>query len=68
MRALLFQHNLAKEAAAMIGGRFDKKAFVSRYSPVRLAELPEPVPPAPGWVKCKTVVSGICGSDASRSS
>jgi threonine dehydrogenase-like Zn-dependent dehydrogenase len=62
----LFQHNLAKEAAAMIGGRFDKKAFVSRYSPVRLAELPEPVPPAPGWVKCKTVVSGICGSEAKQ--
>lgn len=66
MKALLFQHSLAKEAAATIGGRFDKRAFVSGYAPVSLEEVPEPVPPAAGWVKCETVVSGICGSDAKQ--
>jgi threonine dehydrogenase-like Zn-dependent dehydrogenase len=66
VKALLFQHSLAREAAAVIGGRFDKRAFVSGFAPVSLAEVPEPVPPAPGWVKCETVISGICGSDAKQ--
>ena len=66
MQALLFQHNLAREAAAAIGGRVDKRAYVSRYAPIRLEEVPEPVPPATGWVKCETVISGICGSDAKQ--
>jgi len=66
VRALVFQHNLAKEAAAVIGGRFDKRAFVSSYAPVSLMEVPEPVPPGAGWVKCETVISGICGSDAKQ--
>jgi len=62
----VFQHNLAREAAAVVGGRFDKKAFVSGYSPVSLQEVPEPVAPGEGWVKCETVLSGICGSDAKQ--
>ncbi len=66
MRALVFQHNLAREAAAVIGGRFDKKAFVSGWSPVSLEEVPEPIAPAAGWVKCETMMSGICGSDAKQ--
>ena len=66
MQALLFQHNLAREAAAVIGGRVDRRAFVSKYAPISLEEVPEPVPPAAGWVKCETVISGICGSDAKQ--
>ena len=66
MQALLFQHNLAREAATVIGGRVDKRAFVSKYAPISLEEVPEPVPPAAGWVKCETVISGICGSDAKQ--
>ena len=66
MQALLFQHNLAREAAAVIGGRVDKRAYVSKYAPISLEEVPEPVPPAPGWIKCQTVVSGVCGSDAKQ--
>jgi threonine dehydrogenase-like Zn-dependent dehydrogenase len=66
VKALVFQHNLAKEAAAVIAGRFDKRAFVSAYAPVSLSEVPEPVPPAAGWVTCETLVSGICGSDAKQ--
>ncbi|MGO9206958.1 MAG: zinc-dependent alcohol dehydrogenase [Candidatus Limnocylindrales bacterium] len=66
MQALLFRHNLAKEAAAVIGGHLDKRAYVSKYAPISLEEVPEPVPPAAGWVKCETVMSGICGSDAKQ--
>ncbi len=66
VQALLFRHNLAKEAAAVIGGHLDKRAYVSKYAPISLEEVPEPVPPAAGWVKCETVMSGICGSDAKQ--
>jgi len=66
VQALVFQHNLAREAAATIGGRVDKRVFVSKYAPVSLQDVAEPVPPAAGWVKCETVISGLCGSDAKQ--
>jgi len=66
VRALLFEHNLAREAAAKIGGEISPRAFVSPLAPVRLAEVPEPRPPNADWVVCETIVSGICGSDAKQ--
>lgn len=64
MKALVFRHSLPREAVAKIGGTITPRAFVSRLGPVRLEDVPEPQPPAPGWVRCRTVVSGVCGSDA----
>jgi threonine dehydrogenase-like Zn-dependent dehydrogenase len=66
VKALVFQHNLRREAAAKIGGEIDPRAFVARFSPVHLEEIPDPVPPAEGWVTCETIQSGICGSDAKQ--
>ena len=45
MKALVFRHSLAREAAATIGGRLSRRAYVSRLAPTRLedvAELPLP--------------------------
>jgi hypothetical protein len=33
MKALAFRHSLAREAASAIGGRVDRRAFVSRSAP-----------------------------------
>ena len=66
MKALVFHHNLAREAFSKIGGAVDHRAFVARFSPVSLEDIPEPVSPGPGWVGCDTVVTGICGSDAKQ--
>lgn len=66
MKALVFHHNLAREAFGKIGGTVDHRLFVSRLSPVALEDIPEPTSPGPGWVGCDTVVSGICGSDAKQ--
>ena len=45
MKALVFRHNLAREAASAIGGRVDQRAFVSRLAPVRLEDVDElPLP------------------------
>ncbi len=66
MKALMFRHSLLREAATHLAGRLHPRAFVSGFAPVRLEEVPSPVPPAPGWVMCNTILSGICGSDTKQ--
>ena len=63
MKALVFRHNLAREAASAIGGRVDPRAFVSRFAPVRLEDVDELPLPARDWVRVETTFSGLCGSD-----
>jgi threonine dehydrogenase-like Zn-dependent dehydrogenase len=66
VKALVFRHNLGREAAAKVFGQLTPRAFVAPFSPTRLEEVPEPQPPAGGWVGCETIVSGLCGSDTKQ--
>jgi threonine dehydrogenase-like Zn-dependent dehydrogenase len=66
LKALVFHHQIAREAAAAIGGKLDKRSYVGRFAPVRLEDVDEPVPPGPDWVSCETLVSGFCGSDTKQ--
>ena len=66
MKALVFQHSLAREAAATIGGQLTRRAYVSRFGPTRLAEVAEHPLPAPDWVRVGTTASGLCGSDVKQ--
>ncbi len=66
MKALVFQHNLAREAASTIGGRIDRRAFVSRFAPVRIEDVAELPLPAEDWVRVQTTFSGLCGSDVKQ--
>lgn len=66
MRALVFRHSLAREAAAAVGGRVDSRAFVSRFAPVRIEDVDELPLPAPDWVRVQTTFSGLCGSDVKQ--
>ena len=66
MRALVFRHSLAREAASAIGGRVDRRAFVSRFAPVRLEDVSELALPARDWVRVETTFSGLCGSDVKQ--
>lgn len=66
MKALVFRHNLAREAASTIGGRVDRRAFVSRIAPVRVEEIDELPLPAGDWVRVETIFSGLCGSDVKQ--
>ncbi|HXW47599.1 MAG TPA: zinc-binding dehydrogenase [Streptosporangiaceae bacterium] len=66
MKALVFRHSLAREAASTIAGRADRRAFVSRLAPVRLEDIDELPLPADNWVRVQTVVSGLCGSDVKQ--
>ena len=66
MKALVFRHNLAREAASAIGGRVDRRAYVSRFAPVRVEEVEEQPLPAADWVRVQTTFSGLCGSDVKQ--
>jgi threonine dehydrogenase-like Zn-dependent dehydrogenase len=66
MRALVFRHNLGREAASAIGGRVDRRAFVSRFAPVRVEDIDELPLPSPDWVRVETTFSGLCGSDVKQ--
>ncbi|HEY1627233.1 MAG TPA: zinc-binding dehydrogenase [Streptosporangiaceae bacterium] len=66
MKALVFRHNLAREAVSAVGGRLDKHAFVSRFAPVRVEDLDELPLPAPDWIRVTTTFSGLCGSDVKQ--
>jgi threonine dehydrogenase-like Zn-dependent dehydrogenase len=66
MKALVFRHNLAREAASAIGGRVDRRAFAWRFAPVRIEDIDELPLPAPDWVRVETTFSGLCGSDVKQ--
>jgi threonine dehydrogenase-like Zn-dependent dehydrogenase len=66
VKALVFRHNLAREAAAAVGGRVDQRAFVSRFSPARIEDVGELPLPAEDWVRVDTTFSGLCGSDVKQ--
>ena len=44
-------------------GRVWRGAYYAPTSPLRLVEMPDPVLPAPGWVRVRNRLCGICGSD-----
>ncbi len=64
MKALLFNVNTAKflalQALRPVNAAF---CYTGPFSTVRLADIPEPVLPSPDWVKIKTRLCGVCGSD-----
>src|SRR5215475_5071134 len=66
MRALVFRHSLAREAASAIGGRVDRRALVPHIAPVRGEDVPELPLPAADWVRSRTTFSGLCGSDVKQ--
>jgi threonine dehydrogenase-like Zn-dependent dehydrogenase len=66
VKALVFRHSLPREAAATIGGRLTRRAYVSRLAPTRLEEVAELPLPADDWVRVQTTMSGLCGSDVKQ--
>jgi len=62
MKALVFERKLAKYAAAAVAGRFVPGMGAS-VGPISLQDVDEPELPAAGWVRVRTRLSGICGSD-----
>ncbi|MGO9911987.1 MAG: zinc-dependent alcohol dehydrogenase [Acidimicrobiales bacterium] len=66
MKALVFRHDLKREAASKLAGSVNPRGFVSGIGPCQLEDVPEPRVPGPGWVVCETIMSGLCGSDVKQ--
>ena len=62
MKALVFERNVPRYAAARVASSFATGA-AARVGPLRLAEVPEPALPGPGWHRVRPRLAGICGSD-----
>ena len=65
MKAIRFNASVPRYLTGRALGRLSTGALYSGLSCTALKEVPEPEPPAPGWVKVKTRYGGICGTDLS---
>ncbi|MFX0137870.1 MAG: zinc-binding dehydrogenase [Candidatus Hodarchaeota archaeon] len=63
MKALLYDYNIPRLAFARLAGFFGLKGYLTKFGPIQLKELPNPVIKANDWVVIKTKSCGICGSD-----
>jgi threonine dehydrogenase-like Zn-dependent dehydrogenase len=66
MRALRFHYSLPRFALSSVAGWLTPSAYLWPTAALTLDELPEPVLPAPDWVRVRTSLCGICGSDSKQ--
>ena len=64
MKALRFERNIPRYAAAVAAGRVMPGAG-ARVGPLRLKDVDPPELPGPDWVRIRPRLAGICGSDLS---
>ncbi len=62
MKALRFHANIPRYLFTQVAGKLSKSAFYRFFPPTTLDNIPEPTL-REGWVKIKTKMAGICGSD-----
>ncbi len=64
MKAVVINFSLAKAALTLLLSKISRSAYYGPLSMVRYyPDYPEPELPGEDWVKIKTRLSGICGSD-----
>jgi threonine dehydrogenase-like Zn-dependent dehydrogenase len=61
--ALQYKKSVPRYLLMRAGAKRVKGLDTSRLSPLQLEEVPEPELPTPDWVRVKSLLSGICGSD-----
>ena len=63
MKALVYHDSAARWVACKLAGLITRQAFYGPLAPLKLADLPRPELPGPEWVRLKTLLGGICGTD-----
>ena len=63
MEAIQYTKSIPRYLAMRYLGKRWRGLYTSSFSCVRLVDMPEPQLPTAHWVKIKTRLSGICGSD-----
>ncbi len=65
MKAMTFELNIPVYLAVGALSSRRPEVLFSRWAPVQVREVPEPVLPGEDWVKIRPRLSGLCGSDLS---
>ena len=63
MQAIQYIKSIPRYLTVRLLGKRWNWLYTAGVSCIRLAEIAEPQLPSPEWVKIKTLLSGICGSD-----
>ena len=63
MKAIQYTKSIPRYLAMRYLGKRWRNLYTSSVSCVHLVDMPEPQLPTPEWVKVRTRLSGICGSD-----
>ena len=63
MEAIQYTKSIPRYLAMRYLGKRWRSLYMSPFSCARLVDIPEPQLPTPEWVKVRTRLSGICGSD-----
>jgi len=63
MQAVVYNVSAPRWLACKVAGLFSHRVYGSRFSGLRLREVPEPPTPPSGWVKLQTIYGGVCGTD-----
>lgn len=63
MKALRFSVSVPQYAALKLAGRIKRLYYAGGLATVRLVDIPEPALPSADWVKIKTLLCGLCGTD-----
>ncbi|HVP12844.1 MAG TPA: alcohol dehydrogenase catalytic domain-containing protein [Phycisphaerae bacterium] len=63
MKALVYSLTPSRWVICKLAGFVSRRAFYGAISPLRLREVVVPSLPGPEWVRLRTVLGGVCGTD-----
>ncbi len=63
MRTIYLELSPTRFVLTRLLGKISRRAYFASFSPLHYAEIPDPPLPAPGWVRVRNRMCGICGSD-----
>jgi threonine dehydrogenase-like Zn-dependent dehydrogenase len=63
VKAVVADITIPRYLLTRAAGAVWRQAFLSRISPIRLADIDEPAVPGPEWARVRVRLGGICGSD-----
>jgi threonine dehydrogenase-like Zn-dependent dehydrogenase len=63
MRAITFEAPIPRYLVTLLAGGLSSELYVGPHACTRCREVATPELPGPGWVRIRTRMGGICGSD-----
>ncbi len=63
MKAIRFAAPIPTYLTTLAAGRLSRRFYIGPYACTTVGEVPEPALPSERWVRIRTRLGGICGSD-----